>query len=154
MADELCARMYAQKVILSSPSTCYPWLVNPGSQKIKHKLEKHFPEISDLSKVVGFDAISQPLPARSVVEEFTPFMDILLDMVDFTAAARATLAVEIAEYKLSFNRNVFLLYLGLLRGYVRCFMLLQSVSERKPIAALFNGASKWATGSPMDSLTE
>jgi hypothetical protein len=62
--------------------------------------------------------------------------------------------VEIAEYKLSFNRNVFLLYLGLLRGYVRCFMLLQSVSERKPIAALFNGASKWATGSPMDSLTE
>jgi len=154
MADELCCRMYKQKSILSNTATSYPWLINPGSQKIKQKLEKYFPEVPDLSKVAGFDAISQKESAIAVVEEFKAFQDILLDMIDFASAAKATLAVEIVEFKLSFNRTVCLLYLGLVRSYVRCFMLLSSISERRAIASLVNGASKWATSAPMTSLTE
>ena len=134
MANGLFCRIYKQKSDLNNNITKFQCLKNPDWQKIKQKLEKSFPEVLDMTKVTGYDMISESQSVINTINELTPFMDLLMDITDFLSLSGimiVDLPTQVTELTLSFNRNICMLYLNLLRAHIQCYMLLASITEKK-----------------------
>lgn len=156
MASGLCCRMYKLKSTLDSETTIFPCLWNPEWSSIRKKAEKYFPDTPEVSKMTG-DIEGFLNNGDKTIADLTMFHDIILDFYDFSNTTKQILCdvpLKINEFKLACNRNIIILYLNLLRSYIRCFMVLNSISKRKTMMALLNTCNMWKYGSPLPQLTE
>ena len=157
MAQELCARMYEQKRLLACSSQNYSTLWNPEFQKVKQKLEKSFPDVPEMSKVSGFEIISQPAAATIVIEELSSFANLLRDIADFVALTESIIystPLQLNDLKLTLNRNIALLLLNLIRSLIQCLMLLASITEKRAIVGLLNACCCWKDAIMMPGISE
>lgn len=80
LAEGICCRVYFLRS--QSPKSC---MGSAEWTKIRQKLEKSFPDITEAQKVHGYDTLKAG--AGAVVSELQSIYDIFVDAADFNDAA-------------------------------------------------------------------
>lgn len=135
----LCCRLYNVKISFSKKESRPSVLVSSEYERLRQRVEKSFPEFSDISKVQGYEHLKTN--AHHIINELNFFNGILTDVAEFKKAASVELvdlSKDLVHCKLEYHRNVILIFFDLLVLYIRVLTLTASVEERKLLIGLRN----------------
>lgn len=142
LSDSLCNRLYHLRSELIGRNKRFSCLTDTEIAKIRARLEKKFPSLPHESKKYSdWDAFFNN--SSSIVSSLSEPYDLFMDVIDYSDCVKEAwkgITLSVADFKLSRNRNVMVVFLDALVGYMRVMKLFDGIEEKLTIVALHTAA--------------
>lgn len=136
IASGICARLHFFTSDFITRKDTYLQL--PEFLKLRQRIEKKYPDLSDMRKVDGYEKFQER--AQSIYDHLQTYADILLDIADINEVilhVLSDLMSSVCEYNLELNRQLCLMYCEILVTYMRLHLLFASVHDRKVLYGFY-----------------
>ena len=121
LSASLCNRLYHLRSELIGRNKRFSCLTDTEIAKIRARLEKKFPSLPHESKKYSdWDAFFNN--SSSIVSSLSEPYDLFMDVIDYSDSVKEAwkgITLSVADFKLSRNRNVMVVFLDALVGYMR-----------------------------------
>ena len=121
-------------VLRKAPPPC---LASTEWAQVRKKLEASFPEIPDVSKVKGFDALVSS--AQDILDQTAPMYQHFLELSEYLAQAHLAinaLPALVADFKLDRSQSTMCSLLRLVADYLKIHLLMAQNEDKKSLLVL------------------
>lgn len=143
LSVSLCNRLYhLRSELIGRSNKRFSCLTDTEIAKTRSRLEKKFPSPPHESKKCSdWEAFFNN--SSSIVSSLSEPYDLFMDVIDYSDCVKEAwkgITLGVADFKLSRNRNVMVVFLDALVGYMRVMKLFDGIEEKLTIVALHTAA--------------